>query len=156
MTGQPDAIVIGSGPNGLSAAIALAQAGVSVRVVEADEQIGGGTRSRELTLPGFTHDVCSAVHPMGVLSPFWRTLPLDEHGLEWASPPASVAHPMPDGSAVMIWRSLERTAEALGRDGANFSHVLRFVASPFPCQLKSSVTDAHTHTHTQLSFIDID
>ena len=89
-----DAVVIGSGPNGLAAAIALARAGVSVLVVEAHEQPGGGTRSAELTLPGFVHDVCSAVHPMGVLSPFLRTLPLAEHGLVWRYPRASVAHPL--------------------------------------------------------------
>jgi phytoene dehydrogenase-like protein len=114
---HPEAVVIGSGPNGLAAAIALAQAGVSVLVVEAHPEPGGGTRSAELTLPGFVHDVCSAVHPMGILSPFFRTLPLAEHGLEWLRPRASVAHPLDDGPAVMLVRSLERTAEGLGRDG---------------------------------------
>jgi phytoene dehydrogenase-like protein len=94
---EQEAVVVGSGPNGLAAAIALAQAGVAVRVIEADTEVGGGTRSAELTLPGFLHDVCSAVHPMGILSPFFRQLPLDEHGLEWVSPPASVAHPLDDG-----------------------------------------------------------
>ena len=89
----PDAIVIGSGPNGLAAAIELARTGASVRVVEAADEVGGGTRSAELTLPGFLHDVCSAVHPMGILSPYYRLLPLDEHGLDWILPPASVAHP---------------------------------------------------------------
>ena len=105
-----DAIVIGSGPNGLAAAVALARAGFSVRVVEAADEVGGGTRSAALTLPGFVHDVCSAVHPMGILSPFLRQLPLDLHGLVWRSASASVAHPMPDGEAVMLHRSLERTA----------------------------------------------
>jgi len=119
-----DAVVIGSGPNGLAAAIALAQAGVSVRVVEAEETIGGGTRSAELTLPGFVHDVCSAVHPMGVLSPFLRTLPLAEHGLVWRYPRASVAHPLDDGPAVMLYRSLERTAEGLGRDGRAWARLV--------------------------------
>jgi phytoene dehydrogenase-like protein len=111
-----DAVVIGSGPNGLAAAIALAQAGVSVLVIEAEDEIGGGTRSAELTLPGFVHDVCSAVHPMGILSPFLRTLPLDRHGLVWLRPRASVAHPLDDGPAVMLYRSLERTGEGLGPD----------------------------------------
>jgi phytoene dehydrogenase-like protein len=114
---DPEAVVIGSGPNGLAAAIALARAGVSVLVVEAEDEPGGGTRSRELTLPGFVHDVCSAVHPTGILSPFFRELPLEAHGLVWRLPRASVAHPLDDGPAVMLVRSLERTCEGLGRDG---------------------------------------
>jgi phytoene dehydrogenase-like protein len=112
----PDAVVVGAGPNGLAAAVALAKAGVSVLVVECAGEIGGGTRSAELTLPGFVHDVCSAVHPMGELSPFFRELPLHEHGLEWLHPQASVAHPLDDGPAVMLYQSLERTGEGLGRD----------------------------------------
>jgi len=120
-----DAVVIGSGPNGLAAAIALAQAGASVRVVEAADEVGGGARSAELTLPGFVHDVCSAVHPMGILSPFFRQLPLAEHGLVWLRPRASVAHPMDDGPAVMLYRSLERTAEGLGRDGRAWTRLVR-------------------------------
>src|SRR5512137_146015 len=88
-----DAVVVGSGPNGLSAAITLAQAGRSVIVFEAGEQIGGGTRTAELTLPGFWHDVCSAIHPMGVASPFFRNLNLEPFGLEWIYAPAQVAHP---------------------------------------------------------------
>jgi len=122
---HPDAIVVGSGPNGLAAAVALARAGVSVLVLEAAEEVGGGTRTAELTLPGFAHDVCSAVHPMGILSPFFRTLPLQEHGLEWITPPASVAHPMPDGSAVLLRRSLEETGAGLGRDAAAWSRLVR-------------------------------
>jgi len=121
---QPDVVVVGSGPNGLAAAIALAREGMSVLVLEAAAQIGGGTRTAELTLPGFAHDVCSAVHPMGILSPFFRTLPLREHGLEWIAPPASVAHPMPDGSAVVLRRSLEQTGAGLGRDAAAWSRLV--------------------------------
>ena len=120
----PDAIVIGSGPNGLAAAIELARNGASVRVVEAADEVGGGTRSAELTLPGFLHDVCSAVHPMGILSPYYRQLPLDEHGLEWILPPASVAHPLDEADAVMIYRSLDRTADALGRDRRNYIRLI--------------------------------
>jgi phytoene dehydrogenase-like protein len=119
-----DAVVIGSGPNGLAAAIALARAGHSVRVVEAADEIGGGMRSDELTLPGFLHDVCSAVHPMGILSPFLRTLPLEAHGLEWLRPPASVAHPMPDGPTPMLYRSLSRTTERLGRDARAYERLV--------------------------------
>jgi phytoene dehydrogenase-like protein len=120
----PEAVVIGSGPNGLAAAIALAQAGVSVLVVEAEEEIGGGTRSAELTLPGFVHDVCSAVHPMGILSPFFRTLPLAEHGLVWLQPRASVAHPLDDGPAVLLYRSLARTGEGLGPDARAWARLV--------------------------------
>lgn len=120
----PEAVVIGSGPNGLAAAIALAQAGVSVLVVEAEAEIGGGTRSAELTLPGFVHDVCSAVHPMGILSPFFRTLPLAEHGLVWLQPRASVAHPLDDGPAVMLYRSLARTGEGLGPDARAWARLV--------------------------------
>ena len=92
-----DAIVVGSGPNGLAAAITLAQAGRSVLVLEANDTVGGGARSSELTLPGFVHDICSAAHPLAVASPFFSTLPLSEHGLEWLYPPAAVAHPLDDG-----------------------------------------------------------
>ena len=106
-----DAVVIGSGPNGLSAAIALAQSGCSVLVVEGHEAIGGGTRSAELTLPGFVHDVCSAVHPMGALSPFFSHLPLESHGLKWIQPSASVAHPLDDGPAVLLRQSVSETAD---------------------------------------------
>src|SRR6185312_16041098 len=100
-----DAIVVGAGPNGLAAAIVLAQAGLSVRVIEAADAVGGGVRSAELTLPGYVHDVCSAIHPLGVASPFFRKLPLADHGLEWIEPPAALAHPFDDGSAALIVRS---------------------------------------------------
>src|SRR5689334_22919195 len=105
-----DAIVIGAGPNGLAAAITLAQAGRSVCVYEAKETIGGGARSMELTLPGFLHDVCSAIHPLGAGSPFFRTLPLAQYGLEWIHPPLPLAHPLDDGTAMALERSIEATA----------------------------------------------
>jgi phytoene dehydrogenase-like protein len=113
-----NAIVVGSGPNGLAAAIALAQAGLDVTVFEAEETIGGGSRSGQLTLPGFTHDVCSAIHPMGVASPFFGSLPLDRYGLAWIHPSVPLAHPLDDGSAVILDRSLDKTATTLGgKDG---------------------------------------
>jgi phytoene dehydrogenase-like protein len=111
-----DAIVVGAGPNGLSAAIVLAQAGCSVQMVEACETIGGGTRTQELTLPGFQHDVCSAIHPLGVASPFLSQLPLADYGLEWIFPEASAAHPLDGGDAVMVYQDVERTAAELGAD----------------------------------------
>ena len=119
-----DAVVVGSGPNGLAAAIVLAQAGASVLVVEAADEIGGGTRSAALTLPGFVHDVCSAVHPMGILSPFFRQLPLEAHGLRWLRPRASVAHPVDEGPAVLLTRSLAETAASLGRDARAYKWLL--------------------------------
>ena len=109
-----DAVVIGSGPNGLAAAIALAQAGRSVRIFEAEATIGGATRSLDLTQPGFVHDVCSAVHALVVLSPFLKTLPLAAHGLELVHPPAPFAHPFDDGSAIVVERSVEATADSFG------------------------------------------
>lgn len=118
-----DAVVVGSGPNGLSAAITMAQAGASVCVVEAMDEPGGGMRSAALTRPGFVHDVCSACHPMGVLSPFFRTLPLASHGLRWASPKASVAHPLDGEPAVLLHRSLTATAQELGVDGRAYERL---------------------------------
>jgi len=119
-----DAIVIGSGPNGLSAAIVLAQAGRSVLVVEAEQTIGGGTRSSELTLSGFVHDVCSAVHPLAIASPFFRTLPLERYGLEWIQPGYPLAHPLDDGSAVVLDRSIETTSRALGEDAQAYRRLM--------------------------------
>ena len=134
----PDAVVVGAGPNGLAAAVALARAGHSVLVVEASNEIGGGTRSAELTLPGFVHDVCSAVHPMGELSPCFRELPLSEHGLMWLHPRCSVAHPLDDGPAVMLHRSLERTGEGLGRDARAWARLV----GPFVARADALLADA--------------
>ncbi len=107
---QPDAIVVGGGPNGLSAAIELARAGRSVRLVEAAETVGGGCRSAELTLPGVVHDVCSAVHPMGRASPAFRELGLERHGLDWIDPPIQLAHPLDDRPAALLYRDVAETA----------------------------------------------
>jgi phytoene dehydrogenase-like protein len=124
-----DAIVVGSGPNGLAAAIELARAGRSVLVLEGRETIGGGLRTEELTLSGFRHDTCSAIHPLAVASPFMRSLPLGEHGVEWIHPPAPLAHPLDDGSAVVLERSLDETATGLAGDGDAWCRLLApFVA----------------------------
>lgn len=112
-----EAVVVGAGPNGLACAVALARAGVRVTVLEAEPTIGGGTRTSELTLPGVLHDHCSAVHPMAAGSPFLRSLDLGRHGLEWLWPQVDLAHPLDDGSAGVMVRSLEQTVAGLGRDG---------------------------------------
>lgn len=126
-----DAVIIGSGPNGLAAAVALAQAGLSVLLLEAAASPGGGMRTAEQTLPGFFHDVCAAVHPLGILSPFFRTLPLSEHGLTWIKPDASVAHPLDGEPAVMLWPSLARTAQELQVDAAAYEQLLQpFLREP--------------------------
>jgi phytoene dehydrogenase-like protein len=109
-----DAIVVGSGPNGLAAAVELARSGKSVIVFEAAPEIGGGTRTSELTLPGFKHDVCSAIHPLVLASPFFKSLPLAEHGLEVVHPRFPFAHPLDDGTAAVVERSVAATAERLG------------------------------------------
>ena len=112
-----DAVVVGAGPNGLAAAIELARNGRSVHLIEASDHVGGGTATAELTLPGFRHDVCSAVHPLALGSPFLRGLPLHEFGLELLEPPTQAVHPLEEGSAATLERSLEQTAEGLGVDG---------------------------------------
>jgi phytoene dehydrogenase-like protein len=119
-----DAIVIGSGPNGLAAAITLAQAGCSTLLLEAKATVGGGLRSAELTLPGFVHDVCSAIHPLGVGSPFFRRLPLAEYGLEWIYPPAPLAHPLDEDTAVVLEQSVEATSTKLGQDATAYRKLM--------------------------------
>jgi phytoene dehydrogenase-like protein len=118
-----EAIVVGSGPNGLASAVALAREGLAVTVLEAEDQIGGGTRSAELTVPGVVHDVCSAVHPMAVASPFLQSLDLARHGLEWRWPEVDCAHPLDDGSAGVVLRSVDETARGLGADGPAWRRV---------------------------------
>ena len=127
-----DAVVVGSGPNGLGAAITLAQAGMAVLVIEGKDTIGGGTRTMELTLPGFYHDVCSAIHPLGYNSPFLSRLPLDYYGLEWIHPPVMLAHPLDDGPPILLERSIESTAQNLGVDAASYRRLFESIAHAWP------------------------
>ena len=131
MGGQPsafDAVVVGAGPNGLAAAITLARAGRAVQVLEGADMVGGGSRSAELTLPGFVHDVCSAVHPLARSSPFFRELPLDRHGLRWIEPEVQLAHPFDDSETAFAFRSLDETAASLGPDAEAYRGLLGPVA----------------------------
>src|SRR5271154_4305906 len=119
------ACVIGAGPNGLAAAIVLAQAGMQVDVLEAEPTPGGAARTLQLTLPGFQHDFGSAVYPLGLGSPFFSSLPLINHGLEWVHSPAALAHPLDDGTAVMLERDLDATRDSLGVDGPAWDKLMR-------------------------------
>lgn len=135
--GSQDAVVVGSGPNGLAAAVTLAEAGWAVRLLEGKDAIGGGLATEELTLPGFLHDVCSAIHPFAASSPFFRAQPLAGHGLEWVFPPADVAHPFDDGTAAVLSRSVDATAATLGPDEAAY----RRLVSPFLDELDALLPD---------------
>ena len=125
--GRVDAIVVGAGPNGLAAAIVLAAAGKSVRVLEAESAVGGGTRSEPLTLTGFIHDICSSVLPLAHSSPFFRTLPLADYGLSYDHPPIPLAHPLDDGSAAVLHRSVDVTASGLAGDGAAYRRLMQTI-----------------------------
>jgi phytoene dehydrogenase-like protein len=120
-----DAVVVGAGPNGLAAAVVLAEAGKSVLVLEGNAAIGGGCRTEQVTLPGFHHDICAAIHPMGIVSPLLARLPLDRFGLKWVQAPAPLAHPLDDGSAAVLHRSLTATAETLDEDGPAWERLMR-------------------------------
>ena len=133
-----DAIVVGSGPNGLAAAITLARSGHSVVLYEAKETIGGGMRTAELTLPGFHHDICSAIHPLGMGSPFFESLPLAEHGLEWIQPDLPLAHPLDNGDAVTLDQSIAATADSIGgSDGRVWQRLMTPLAADWPKLAKS-------------------
>lgn len=127
-----DAIVVGSGPNGLSAAITLQQAGLSVLLLEGKDTIGGGLRTAEITLPGYLHDICSAIHPMAVASPFFNTLPLHQHGLEYIYPDVAAAHPFDDGTAAVLKRSFPETAQLLGEDEGPYTRLIAPLLKMWP------------------------
>ena len=127
-----DAIVVGSGPNGLAAAILMQQKGLSVLVIEGKQTIGGGLRSAELTLPGYLHDICSAIHPMAAASPFFETLPLNDHGLEYIYPAIDAAHPFDNGRAAILKRSIEETAGLLGADRQAYLNLMQPLVNDWP------------------------
>jgi phytoene dehydrogenase-like protein len=133
-----DAVIVGAGPNGLAAAVRLAQAGRSVLVAEANPDVGGAARSEELTLPGFVHDTFSGVYPLGIGSPFFSSLPLREHGLEWIHASAPLAHPFDDGTAAILERSLDATAAPYGRHGDAYASLIR----PFLDRWSDLISDA--------------
>jgi len=121
---ETDAIVVGSGPNGLAAAIILARAGLRVRLIEGADTPGGGCRTAELTLPGFRHDVCSAVHPLAASSPFFTSIDLAAHGVTLCTPKVAFAHPLDGGRAAAVTGSVEETAASLGRDAGAYRRLL--------------------------------
>lgn len=142
-----DAVVVGSGPNGLSAAIALQQAGLSVLMLEAKPTIGGGMRSEELTLPGFVHDICSAIHPLALGSPFFRTLPLANFGLNFINPPVLAAHPLDDGRAAALHLSVDETARSLGVDAESYRNLLEPFVRNWPTLAPDILGPLHWPDH---------
>jgi len=127
-----DAVVVGSGPNGLAAAILMQQNGLSVLLIEGKNEIGGGLRSAELTLPGFIHDICSAIHPLAAASPFFKTLPLADHGLRYVYPEFAAAHPLDNGTAAVLTQSINDTAKLLGDDGQAYKNLMQPVTTNWP------------------------
>lgn len=127
-----DAAVVGSGPNGLAAAILLQQSGLSVLLVEGKDTLGGGMRSAELTLPGFTHDICSAIHPLAATSPYFKTLPLAERGLEYIYPEIAVAHPFDSGKAAFLKQAINETAAQFGRDAGTYKDIIAPIVKIWP------------------------
>lgn len=144
MTDIPDAVVVGSGPNGLAAAIELAEQGLAVTVYEMADTFGGGMRSAELTLPGLTHDVCSAAHPFAVASPFFATAGLEAHGLQWGRPDVEMAHPLDGGRAALLLRSMDETVAGLGADGRTWRNVFAPIVKNFD-QLSTEVLGPIIH-----------
>jgi phytoene dehydrogenase-like protein len=145
-----EAIVIGSGPNGLAAAIELARAGLKVCVYEGSESLGGGARSAELTLPGFVHDVCSAIHPLAVSSPFFRSMPVGDFGLQWIHPDAPLAHPFEDGSAIVVERSIVETARGLAADSTAYQKLYDGLADRWDMLASDIFAPIHLPRHPLL------
>lgn len=143
----PDATVVGSGPNGLAAAIALAQAGRSVRVIEGADRIGGGLRTAQVTVPGLVHDLFSAVHPLGVASPFLGRLPLEQHGLAWIEPPIALAHPFDDGTASILTRDLDATVDAFGADGDAYRALVHGIVDRWADLTRDALGPLHIPRH---------
>lgn len=127
-----DAIVVGSGPNGLAAAILMQQQGLSVLLLEGKEHIGGGMRTAELTLPGYHHDICSAIHPLAAASPFFKTLPLQQFGLNYIYPDVAAAHPFDNGTAALLQQSISETAQLLGRDNKAYEDLMGPLVQMWP------------------------
>ncbi|WP_343305471.1 NAD(P)/FAD-dependent oxidoreductase [Chitinophaga niabensis] len=142
-----DAIVVGAGPNGLAAAITLQQAGLAVLLIEAKSTIGGGLRSKELTLPGFVHDVCSAIHPMALSSPFFSALPLKDHGLQFIHSPVDAAHPFDDGTAAVLKHSIEDTARLLGEDAQSYKQLISPLVKDWPLIADDALGPLHFPKH---------
>jgi phytoene dehydrogenase-like protein len=140
---QYDAVVVGSGPNGFSAAITLAQQGLSTLLIEAKNEVGGGMRSADLTLPGFVHDICSAVHPLGAASPVFSSFDLKSFGLEWIFPPAALAHPLDNGRAVMLEGTVSDTAANLGSDEFNYKSMIQPLVKYWPYLLGGILRPLH-------------
>jgi len=142
-----DAVILGSGPNGLAAAIVLQQRGLSTLLIEGRNEIGGGMRSAELTLPGFTHDVCASAYPLGIASPLFKTLPLDKHGLEWIVPPVAAAHPLDSGTSAFLTQSIDRTAEGLGSDRSAYRRLLSPLIKNWPSLAPELLAPFHFPAH---------
>ncbi|WP_295716953.1 NAD(P)/FAD-dependent oxidoreductase [Mucilaginibacter sp.] len=145
-----DAIIVGSGPNGLAAAILLQQNGLSVLLLEGKNEIGGGLRTAELTLPGFKHDICSAIHPLAIGSPFFETLPLVQHGLEYISPKIAAAHPFDDGTAAVLLKSVSETAKLLGSDEQAYLNLMSSVVKNWPLIAADVLGPLHFPKHPLL------
>lgn len=142
-----DAVVIGSGPNGLAAAITLLKAGKKVLIIEAKDTTGGGMRTGELTLPGFQHDICSAIHPLGIASPFFRSLPLSDYGLKWIYAPAALSHPLDNGQAALLVNSVGETAKTLREDSENYRRLIEPLVSKWELILPEILAPFHIPRH---------
>ncbi len=149
-SGKHDAIVVGSGPNGLAAAVQLVHAGLKVLVLEAADTLGGGMRSAELTFPGFVHDICSTLHPLAAASPAFARLQLNDHGLEWIRPPVAVSHPLDDGTAVLLEMSLAATASRLGEDGPAYERLMGPLVKNWSSLLPELLAPLHFPRHPLL------